>query len=290
MSKPDRLAQFRARQDPQSHELNAVPATNGTNSGSTWEAFANELSVLQEEIERFNANVRTISTLHTRSLSSTSSDSTTNDELERVTQETRTLSNAIRDKISRLSHERTDQMRSNQLGVVRQKFMDAIQEYRRIEQDYSQRSKQRVGRQFRIVKPEATDAEIDEVVQRSDNGQQIFADAVLHSSYGEARNAYREVEARQQDLARMEQTIAELAALFSDMAVLVDQQDQTIQEVEKVATEVNKDTEAGLGFTEKAVKHARAARKKKIIFFWICVAIAALLALILGLYFGLHKN
>lgn len=73
------------------------------------------------------------------------------------------------------------------------------------------------GSHSHAVKPEATDAEIDEVVQRSDNGQQIFADAVLHSSYGEARNAYREVEARQQDLARMEQTIAELAALFSDV-------------------------------------------------------------------------
>lgn len=43
------------------------------------------------------------------------------------------------------------------------------------------------------------------------------------------------------------------------MAVLVEQQDQTIQEVEKVATEVNKDTEAGLGFTEKAVKHGAPA-------------------------------
>ncbi len=112
--------------------------------------------------------------------------------------------------------------------------MDAIQEYRRVEQDFSNKSKQRVGRQFKIgkstscsrcahvftpilVKPEATEAEVQQVMDHSSSGTQIFSDAVLSSSYGEARAAYREVQARQQDLIQMETTLAELAQLFNDV-------------------------------------------------------------------------
>ncbi|KAF9034975.1 t-SNARE [Hymenopellis radicata] len=234
-----------------------------------------------------NNNVRLISSLHTRSLNTTSSDDSISSELERVTLETRTLSNAIRDKIALLANEPNDEMRANQIKLVKSKFMDAIQEYRRVEQDFSNKSKQRVGRQFKIVKPEATEAEVQQVIDHSSSGTQIFSDAVLSSSYGEARAAYREVQARQQDLVQMETTLAELAQLFNDMAVLVEQQDQTIKQIEEVAIDVNVNTEKGLASTEDAVRIAKAIRRKKWIFFWCCVLVVVILALVLGLYFGL---
>ena len=37
-----------------------------------------------------------------------------------------------------------------QIKLVKSKFMDSIQEYRRVEQDFTNKSKQRVGRQFKI--------------------------------------------------------------------------------------------------------------------------------------------
>ncbi|KAF9034987.1 t-SNARE [Hymenopellis radicata] len=285
MSRPDRLAAFRA-QNQQSHELSNL-AANGNGNGPTRGDFLNEISGLQESIDHLNNNVRLISSLHTRSLNTTSSDDSISSELERVTLETRTLSNAIRDKIASLANEPNDEMRANQIKLVKSKFMDAIQEYRRVEQDFSNKSKQRVGRQFKIVKPEATEAEVQQVIDHSSSGTQIFSDAVLSSSYGEARAAYREVQARQQDLVQMETTLAELAQLFNDMAVLVEQQDQTIKQIEAVAIDVNVNTEKGLASTEDAVRIAKAIRRKKWIFFWCCVLVVVILALVLGLYFGL---
>ncbi len=67
------------------------------------------------------------------------------------------------------------------------------------------------------VKPDATDDEVRQVIDASASGTQIFSEAVLSSSYGEARSAYREVQSRQQDLAQMERTMAELAQLFNDV-------------------------------------------------------------------------
>lgn len=63
------------------------------------------------------------------------------------------------------------------------------------------------------------------------------------------------------------------------MSILVEQQDETIDVIEETAVHVEKDTEAGLGHTIKAVDSARAARKKR----WICFGLFALLLVIIAI-------
>ena len=80
---------------------------------------------------------------------------------------------------------------------MREKFVEALQNYQRVEQDYRQRYKQRVERQFKIgmpkrvtplmthhsfasalaVKPDATPEEVRAVVE-NDGGGQVFQQAV----------------------------------------------------------------------------------------------------------------
>ena len=62
------------------------------------------------------------------------------------------------------------------------------------------------------------------------------------------------------------------------MSILVEQQDETIDVIEETTAHVEKDTEAGLGHTFKAVDSARAARKKR----WICFGLFALLLVIIA--------
>ena len=63
------------------------------------------------------------------------------------------------------------------------------------------------------------------------------------------------------------------------MSILVEQQDETLDVIEETAAHVEKDTEAGLGHTMKAVDSARAARKKR----WICFGLFGLLLLIIAI-------
>jgi syntaxin 1B/2/3 len=63
------------------------------------------------------------------------------------------------------------------------------------------------------------------------------------------------------------------------MSILVEQQDETLDVIEETAAHVEKDTEAGLGHTMKAVDSARAARKKR----WICFGLFALLLVIVAI-------
>lgn len=69
-----------------------------------------------------------------------------------------------------------------------------------------------------IVNPNATDAEVDEVVN-SDQNVQIFAQAAMGNRYADSQSAYREVQQRHEDIKRIEKTLVELAQLFQDVSL-----------------------------------------------------------------------
>ncbi|KAF7295027.1 Aspartate aminotransferase [Mycena indigotica] len=168
-------------------------------------------------------------------------------------------------------------------ALVKSKFVEAIQTYQTVEQQYRTKYKQRMERQFKIVKPDASPEEVRAVVN-DDSGGQIFSQALLNSNrYGESRAAYREVQERHEDIKRIERTLGELAQLFNDMSVLVEQQEETINVIETQAAAVEKDTEAGLQYTEKAVESARGARRKRWICFWICLVLLIIIGVVVGI-------
>lgn len=99
---------------------------------------------------------------------------------------------------------------------MKQKFVEAIQGYQGVEQQYRVKYKQRMERQFKIVKPDASPEEVKAVVNDEGNGQ-IFQQALLDSRFTSSRAAYREVQERHEDIKRIERTLAELAQLFNDV-------------------------------------------------------------------------
>ncbi|KAI0647179.1 t-SNARE [Trametes meyenii] len=307
----DRLAAHRARQQQQggqAHELTpigggdyvAAPPQNGGGNGSAdpMVNFYNEVTSVQDGIAQFNSNVTRIADLHSRTLNSTDEGASRQNEavLDDLVGQTRQLSNELKDRIQSLAsypvtRAQDQSIRKNQTGLLRQKFVEVLQNYQQVERDYRAKYKQRVERQFRIVKPDATPEEVAAVVNDTDgSGAQIFTQALSSSTrYGESRVAYREVQDRHHDIQKIERTLEELAQLFNDMSVLVAQQDETIDQIQTMAANVEADTAAGLQQTEKAVEHARSARRKRWICFWLTVLILVIIGLIIGLVIGLKK-
>lgn len=265
--------------DTTAKDSNVNLADNGMSS------FYSEISSIQDDLRSYNDNVARISDLHGRSLNNTDEAAAQRytQQLEDLVADTSALSNVLKRRIKALEKKggsgRDGQIRKQQTGLVKQKFVEAIQSYQAAEQQYRTKYKQRMERQFKIVKPDATPEEVKAVVN-DDQGGQIFSQALMNSNrYGEATSAYREVQERHEDIKKIERTITELAQLFNDMSVLVEQQDEQINVIETTAAAVEKDTEAGLQYTEKAVDSARAARKKR----WICFAIFLVLLIIIAI-------
>ncbi|KAL1668501.1 t-SNARE [Schizophyllum commune] len=264
-------------------EVNAPSAGGGDMS-----AFYTEISSIQDSLRQFNENVARIGELHSRSLNNMDDVAAQRNasQLDDMIEETSALSATLKRRIKSLEKQggagRDGQIRKQQTALVKSKFVEAIQNYQTVEQQYRTKYKQRMERQFKIVKPDASPEEVRAVVN-DEQGGQIFSQALMNSSrYGESRAAYREVQERHEDIKRIERTLAELAQLFNDMSVLVEQQDETINTIETQAAAVEQDTEAGLGYTEKAVKSARAARKKR----WICFFITLIVLAVIGIVVG----
>jgi len=308
----DRLAALRAQRQQQqqdgpptnetyeAYQMSGMQSNTSANAdilSGGMPAFYKEISSLQDAIAQFNKNVNQISDLHTRSLNAIDGSSGSADDAQRLdalSTETRQLSNGIKQRISALksvpaANEKEAQVRHSQTKLVGTKFMDAIQHFQQVEQQYRQRSKQRVERQFKIVKPDATPEEIAAVVD--DGNNQIFAQALTSSTrYSDSRAAYQEVQERHQDLVKLQQTLGELAQLFNDLAILVDQQQEVIDTIGKQAADVEDHTNSGNLDLERAVESARAARRKRWICFWIFVGILVVIAAVIGIYYGLNHT
>lgn len=181
-----------------------------------------------------------------------------------------------------------DKNKIDQAESSRKRFLELIQEYRLIEANNREQTKAQAERQYRIIKPDATDAELKAVVEDGDN-QQYFQQALMQSNRrGEARTVLNEVQVRHRELLKLEKTMAELTQLFHDMEELVIEQDQPIQQIDEQIGAAQHDVEQGVGHTNKAVVSAKKARKKRCICFGIIVIIIIILAVILGAYFGVH--
>jgi len=279
-----------ALQDSRAYEMSDVTdsRTQLTPAGDNMSAFYAEISSLQDAIRQFNDNVARIGDLHSRSLNNMDDAATQQNasQLEEFVEDTSAMSANLKKRIKDLERQggqgRDGQIRKQQTALVKSKFVEAIQHYQTVEQQYRTKYKQRMERQFKIVKPDASPEEVRAVVNDEQSGQ-IFSQALLNSNrFGESRAAYREVQERHEDIKRIERTLAELAQLFNDMSVLVEQQDETINTIETQADTVVKDTEAGLKHTDQAVVSARAARKKRWICFFIILIILIIVAIVVA--------
>ncbi|KAJ6597388.1 syntaxin-like protein [Mycena sp. CBHHK59/15] len=294
----DKLAVHRAQRQlevGQSHELTNLDA-NGSGNGRPMEglpAFLAEVTSIQNSIATFNANITRISSLHSRSLDAISGEGThIQRELDVLATETRDLGSELKERIKKLHTsvipggrgQQEREIRQNSAALVRTKFTEALQTYQQVEQEYRSKSRQRVERQYRIVKPDATEEEITEVI--SGGQDQVFMQALTSSTrYDVSRSAYNEVQARAQDLKKLEQTLGELAQLFSDMAALVELQNETIAAIETTAIDVEANAAGGLKHTEGAVTIARSLRKKRWICFFIVLIVVIILAVVLAIEF-----
>jgi len=286
------------------YEMSSVKVKDsGTNVGAPavgdgMSAFYTEISSIQDSLRTFNDNISRIGNLRSRSLNNMDDDAAKQNaaQLDDLVEETSALSTTLKRRIKALEKQggsgRDGQIRKQQTALVKSKFVEAIQAYQTVEQQSRQRYKQRMERQFKIVKPDATPEEV-KAIANDEQGGQIFSQAILNSNrYGESRAAYREVQERHEDIQRIEKTLTELAQLFNDMSVLVEQQEDTINVIETTAAAVEKDTEAGLGYTEKAVVSARAARKKRWICFILTLVLFAIVAIVVAVVVtnNIHNN
>lgn len=280
-----------------SYELsnyNKYSSGSGGSGEDDFVSFMNEIQDINNSLDQYSNLINLISNKQRnfiQDLDLNEEDSEySSKQIDSLVLESQSLQTQLKDRIKNVQTQAVqskDQTKLDQAENCRRKFLELIQEYRLIEVKNREQTKVQAERQYKIIKPDATDDEVKRVIEEGGDNQQYFQQALLQSNRrGEARAVLNEVQIRHRELLKLEKTMAELTQLFHDMEELVIEQDQPIQQIDEQVATAQHDIEQGVGHTNKAIVSAKRARKMKIWCFVICLIIVIILAVVLGSYFG----
>ncbi|KAI5795191.1 t-SNARE [Geopyxis carbonaria] len=243
----------------------------GYEGGENLQDFYAEVDQLREGIEKVNANISNIESLHARSLKDIDEQTSaqTQSQLNSIVAETSSLNKNLTQRIKILKGKAgRDPSKGPQVGVLDRNFKDALRRYQMVEKTFADRTREQMARQYRIVRPEATEDEVREACE-GEQGQ-VFSQALLRGNRrGEARSALQEVQNRHNEIQKIEKTIIELATLFNEMEQLVAEQETMVEHIDQQGEEVQENVGKAQEEIGQAVEKARSRRRKK----WWCMLI-----------------
>ncbi|KAI8374869.1 t-SNARE [Blakeslea trispora] len=251
--------------------------------------FFQQLDRLKSEIDSINYNIDNIGNLHNTALTSSNELQSKQiaHQLVKLKTNTQKQNMDIKHNIqvmeqfnARLPNSSDTQMRQSQTSALKKRFLDTIQRYQDVERNYQLKYRQRIERQIRIVKPNATQDEIDDLIDHDDTPQ-VFAQSLMTAGrQSQSKAVLSEVQTRHDDIKHIEKTIVELHQLFMDMQMMVEQQGETLNTVENHANTATNDLEQGNVFLTKAIATAKSTRAKKWCCFFLCIGICVMIAIL----------
>ncbi|KAN0027392.1 hypothetical protein ACTFIU_010339 [Dictyostelium citrinum] len=174
-------------------------------------------------------------------------------------------------------------IRNSMYNTLTQKFIEMMREYQEIQNNYKNKYKEKIERQYKIVKPDATHQEINEAIQSGDS-KKIFEETILYTHlHTQALNALDYIQDRHNDIIKLEQSIKELHQLFLDMAVLVHNQGELLNVIEENINSAVSDTREGTQNLQEANKlHKKSRKKMYILLIIVSIVLVVILVPILS--------
>ncbi|KAI9216857.1 t-SNARE [Blastocladiella britannica] len=168
-------------------------------------------------------------------------------------------------------------IRASQHAVLVKKFTDTMTEYNEVQNKFKGKYKQRLQKQFLIVKPDASPDEVEKVVN-GEGGAAIFAQQIMPGAqYMEAKQALQDIQERHQDIIKIEKSILELHQLFVDMSVLVAQQGELLNQIDSHVSKAVEYTEQGVEELKEANVIQKKSRKRMCILIFCLVVLAVVI-------------
>lgn len=194
----------------------------------------------------------------------------------------------LADRVKRIKSrpESQDARNKPQVEALDRRIRKAINAYQVVETQFRKDVQEQQRRQFLIVRPDATEEEIQEATSEGADTQ-IFQQALMNSDRrGQAQSALSNVRQRHAAIQQIEKTMLELQQLFQDLDAIVMEQEPMVQNVEQRAMDTHEHLEQGNVQLDRGIQSARAARKKKWICLGICVAIILVIVIIILIWAG----
>lgn len=99
-------------------------------------------------------------------------------------------------------------MKLTQQGNLTKKFMEACMIYQKMQKSSKEKFVERVKRQYKIVKPDASQDELKKIAESGDDTSQLFAQQILMGSQlSEVKQALNDIQEKHQDIIKIEKSV-----------------------------------------------------------------------------------
>ncbi len=170
-------------------------------------------------------------------------------------------------------------VRDNLVNTLLRKFIDEMKRYQNAQQQYKTDVKKKVTRQVQIIKPGATDQDVDEIMRSEGGREALYQQQILSGGVNDQiKTQYRAVAGKYQDVLTLEASVAELHQMFLDFALLTEQQGELLDQIEyQVRSAADYVEEANVQVYE-AIEYQKKIRKKQC---WIILVVVILIIIVL---------
>ena len=170
-------------------------------------------------------------------------------------------------------------VRDNLVNTLLRKFIDEMKRYQNAQQQYKTDVKKKVTRQVQIIKPDATDQDVDEIMRSEGGREALYQQQILSGGVNDQiKTQYRAVAGKYQDVLTLEASVAELHQMFLDFALLTEQQGELLDQIEyQVRSAADYVEEANIQVYE-AIEYQKKIRKKQC---WIILVVVILIIIVL---------
>eukprot|EP00742_Colponemidia_sp_Colp-10_P001072 GILJ01001162.1.p1 GENE.GILJ01001162.1~~GILJ01001162.1.p1 ORF type:complete len:345 (+),score=58.92 GILJ01001162.1:95-1036(+) len=214
-------------------------------------------------------------------------------ELQQIIDETNVTAQSLKNSLEQMKSDNTEfdakhkntsesRIRANMLQTTTRKFKEYLQEYQKVQTEYKSKVRQKVERQIKIVEPNATQEEVDQVVQSGDVGS-VFRSKIMEGAHEQLKNAVADIQDKYRDIRKLEQSVTELHQTFLDLALLVESQGEILDQIEYSVGMAKEYTEKAEKELIKAKKYSQGARKK------MCCVIVILVIILIVILFPILK-
>mmetsp|Transcript_13823 Transcript_13823/g.33460 ORF Transcript_13823/g.33460 Transcript_13823/m.33460 type:complete len:302 (+) Transcript_13823:114-1019(+) len=198
-------------------------------------------------------------------------------------QRTKTLLGLLKEESEKLEKEEklnaSDlRVRKNMTTTLTRKFVDEMKVYQQAQQQYKTDIKKKVKRQVQVVKPDATDEDVERVMKSEGGKDALYKEKILAGSVNDQiKTTYAKVAGKYQDVLTLEQSVAELHQMFLDFALLTEQQGELLDQIEFQVKQANDYVEEGNVELVEAIEYQKAIRKKQCMIIGIAVVAVVVL-------------
>jgi len=169
-------------------------------------------------------------------------------------------------------------VRENMNTTLTKKFIDEMKSYQQSQQKYKTDIKNKVKRQVQVIKPDATDEEINEVMKSEGGKDALYKQSILAGGVNDQiKTTYAKVAGKYQDVLTLEQSVTELNQMFLDFALLTEQQGELLDQIEFNVTQATDYVEEANVETHTAIVYQKSIRKKQCMIIIIVVVATAVI-------------